>query len=284
MDSLNDQLSECVTDMWRIFAHMLSQHTLKKKMTPDEILVLLNVKLPVNERDLDNMPEGLSKDRAKKILSLCAEGVPDGHFVHTKLQKIVKETTQHSEFHFARESRIGGPLGKDKKEKHIIDWLAEQAGEVGPPLEEEAVARLPPKWGKEANKKVKNMLEKVISRKNNGYINWATSREIVKKEDDKLYNDTYMICGDKKDKAVFLNLVAWLDENEKKSDNSLKKAVETRGSKFIDVDTLQPVKVTNTTKQEYYFNAKSGLAVKKEDTKEATKAKHEKYLKILNDE
>jgi len=425
-----EQLNACVMDMLTIFAHMLSKHTLKKKMSADEILALIgvdpsntakNTPLKVTTKleydgDLDDMPKdiGLSKARAEAVLALCQMGVPDDHYVHSVHKKVFKPTKQHKDFYFDDNSRIAGPKGKDGKEKKVIKWLAKKAGKVGPPPEEEVVAALPPKWNGD-KKKVRNMLSKVEERKKDGYINWASSREVQKKDDeskdDKIYDDNYMICGEKKDKVTFLNLVAWLDEhpeiqepeekaekddkpakankkgkkaNKKgkkdidsdsskdidsdsskdsdssdksesskdsddesskkdesskdKSDSSssdssdddedkddklseedkddgtsssdddeddddedddsgvslfiegydqkkldaLKKALEKRGDKeFVNVDTRKTLKPTNKTKNTHYFNAKSGLAMKKCDTKEETKAKFDAVLKMV---
>ena len=227
-----EQLNACVMDMLTIFAHMLSKHTLKKKMSADEILALIgvdpsntakNTPLKVTTKleydgDLDDMPKdiGLSKARAEAVLALCQMGVPDDHYVHSVHKKVFKPTKQHKDFYFDDNSRIAGPKGKDGKEKKVIKWLAKKAGKVGPPPEEEVVAALPPKWNGD-KKKVRNMLSKVEERKKDGYINWASSREVQKKDDeskdDKIYDDNYMICGEKKDNATFLNLVAWLDEH-----------------------------------------------------------------------
>jgi hypothetical protein len=407
----------------RAFAGDLSKHTLKKKMTAEQILALLNISnisatptstpgtkqtvAPEYDGDLDDMPKdiGLSKARAEAVLALCQMGVPDEHYVHAERKKVFKPTKQHKDFYFDDNSRIAGPKGKDGKEKKVIKWLAKKAGKVGPPPEEEVVAALPPKWNGD-KKKVRNMLSKVEERKKDGYINWASSREVQKKDDeskdDKIYDDNYMICGEKKDKVTFLNLVAWLDEhpeiqepekddkpakankkgkkaNKKgkkdidsdsskdidsdsskdsdssdksesskdsddesskkdesskdKSDSSssdssdddedkddklseedkddgtsssdddedddsgvslfiegydqkkldaLKKALEKRGDKeFVNVDTRKTLKPTNKTKNTHYFNSKSGLAIKKCDTKEETKAKFDAVLKMV---
>jgi len=241
MSTFNDASNCAIVMLARAFAEDLSKHTLKKKMTAEQILALLNISsisaTPTStpgtkqtvaleyDGDLDDMPKdiGLSKARAEAVLALCQMGVPDEHYVHAERKKVFKPTKQHKDFYFDDNARIAGP----KKEKKVIKWLAKKAGKVGPPPEEEVVAGLPPKWNGD-KKKVRNMLSKVEERKKDGYINWASSREVQKKDDeskdDKIYDDNYMICGEKKDNATFLNLVAWLDEHPEIQEPEEKKA------------------------------------------------------------
>jgi len=241
MSTFNDASNCAIVMLARAFAGDLSKHTLKKKMTAEQILALLNISsisatptstpgtkqtvAPEYDGDLDDMPKdiGLSKARAEAVLALCQMGVPDEHYVHAERKKVFKPTKQHKDFYFDDNARIAGP----KKEKKVIKWLAKKAGKVGPPPEEEVVAGLPPKWNGD-KKKVRNMLSKVEERKKDGYINWASSREVQKKDDeskdDKIYDDNYMICGEKKDNATFLNLVAWLDEHPEIQEPEEKKA------------------------------------------------------------
>ena len=241
MSTFNDASNCAIVMLARAFAEDLSKHTLKKKMTAEQILALLNISsisatptstpgtkqtvAPEYDGDLDDMPKdiGLSKARAEAVLALCQMGVPDEHYVHAERKKVFKPTKQHKDFYFDDNARIAGP----KKEKKVIKWLAKKAGKVGPPPEEEVVAGLPPKWNGD-KKKVRNMLSKVEERKKDGYINWASSREVQKKDDeskdDKIYDDNYMICGEKKDNATFLNLVAWLDEHPEIQEPEEKKA------------------------------------------------------------
>ena len=380
-----EQLNECLKDMFRIFAGLLSKETLKAHMSAEEILAKLNIdsmspknspsKVPEYDGDLSDLPKdiGLAKARAIAILSLCAQGVDDEHFVHYGNKKLFKPTKQHDTFYFDKKSRIACPKG-DKKAMKAVKYLTKKAGKVGPPPEDEIEAVLPSKWGSDGQKKVKNMLEKVAARKDDAtYINWASSRAIKSGNDEILYNDDHMICGPKKDKSTFVNLVAWLDENpdamnaetpkakkgakgkaakgkkvddsssksddsekseesdeseksdasskseksdasksddseksdaSSKSDDSeksdassndgefvegydqkkldaLKKALDKRGKGFVSVDTRKPLRVTAKTKESHYFNAKSGLALKKCDNAKATKELHQAFLTML---
>ena len=181
-----EQLNACVVDMFTIFANMLSKHTLKKNMSAAEILSLLGLDSGavssktspfkahvVYDGDIDDMPEGLglSKKRALKVLACCQQGVPDDHYVHSQKGEVFKPTKQHDKFYKDEKSRIAGPVGKDGKEKKAIKWLAKKAGKVGPPPEEEVVAKLPSKWGSD-RKKVRNMLDKVKQNDDDEKYTW----------------------------------------------------------------------------------------------------------------
>jgi len=195
-------------------------------MTSDDILNILNLTTPTAtpeaqpvltyDGDLSDLPPGLGKKRAAQILALCEAGVPDGFYVHAGNPKLFKLTKLHNTFYVDEDSRIAGPHGKDDKGKHAIEWLAEKAGKVGPPPEEEVVAELPKKWKGDV-KKVTNMFEKVDKAPEGKYINYNTSRAVEHNKDPaketRLFSENYCICGDKKNKAEFLNLVAWLDEH-----------------------------------------------------------------------
>jgi len=222
---MNPQYLEIFNDLLRAFATDLSKHTLKKHMTVDEILALLQVDATSSKSspaaqpgveydgDLSDIPKniGLGKVRAGKVLALCEAGVPDGMFVHSTLHKLFKPTKQHESFIKNKKSRIAGP----KKDAKAIKYLCKKAGKVGPPPEPEVVAELPSKW-KGDQKKAKNLLTKVRDRKEEDsekYVNWFSSRPLPQGRDNLVYNDEYEICGPKEHKADFLNLVAWLDEN-----------------------------------------------------------------------
>ena len=220
-----EQFTDIVKDLFMSFAVELSKHKLSSKMTPDQIMTLV-MGQPVSskatpektvylwEGELGELPKGISEKRARELLAIAEAGVPDGMKIHTKKKELFKPNKQHAQFY------TNGPFSGPKEDEEIIDWLVELAGDVGPPPEPEVVAQLPAKWANDKKKAVNLLVlvtnnKKKAAEKGEEYkpISWDTSRGHQHGEDDFLYDDEFDICGPKKTKAEFLNLVAWYKEH-----------------------------------------------------------------------
>lgn len=197
------------------FAAEVAKHELKKNMSQESILELIGFNKSIDddatEEDIeitkDELPQGISIARAKAILKICKKGVPDGEYVHVTSQKIMTPTEQQKTFYRNEDARIFGP----QKQQEVIDFLAEKAGTVTAPPEEEIEPALPSNW---TPKNVKKLLERVAKCPEEQMINPFTSRRVEFKPATMIKRDEYVLCAQKKDKQKFAALVAYLDEQD----------------------------------------------------------------------
>ena len=193
----------------------LAKHELKKNMSCDALLELLDISATPNvdgeeseiEIDKDELPQGLSVARAKVILGICKKGVPEGEYVHVVSQKIMAPTKQQATFYKNEKARIFGP----PKTKEAIDFLAKKAGKVTDPEEPTVDAAIPSTW---TLKNVKKLRERVVKCPEDQMVNAFTSRRTKFNPSTMVKHDEYYICASKTDKLKFLALVAFLEEQD----------------------------------------------------------------------